>query len=211
VSDQLHHHRADQIIEQVLTPFGAEQALVAAMRQQAFDRREHQAGGDHVEREEVDAEKDAPVMRFVRLHVGATEQGRDERDHQRGDAECLARAEQHAEQGQRVTRDQGGVDDDAEAGPVAHRAQLRQREIFRPAHGEHEAQAGNGEDDREETGEPARTETTRLDRRLEITRQRCQEVTLHRFGPRRSASPYRSDGEHIVSRWQLIAAIRRLR
>ena len=64
--DRLDEHRAHQEIEEVLAPFDAEQALVAAMRHQPLERREHQAGQDHVEHEEVEPEEDAPALHIAR-------------------------------------------------------------------------------------------------------------------------------------------------
>src|SRR3546814_20821748 len=45
-AEYLHEHRADEIIEKILAPFGAKQALRPAMRKGAFEWREHEAGDE---------------------------------------------------------------------------------------------------------------------------------------------------------------------
>ena len=107
-----------EIVEQVLAPFDAEQPLLGAVREEPLDRREHQAGDEQVHDEEIEPEEDAPVARFLRLDVGAAEQRGGDADDQRGQAERLARAQQQAEQRQRVGREQHDVDRDAEAGQI---------------------------------------------------------------------------------------------
>src|SRR3546814_10035502 len=69
-------HRAEQIIAEILAPFGAEQSLSAAVREGALERCEHEAGDEQVDDEEIEPEENAPVARFGGLDIGADEQDR---------------------------------------------------------------------------------------------------------------------------------------
>src|SRR3546814_16897398 len=62
-AEYLHEHRADEIIEKILAPFGAKQALRPAMREGAFQGREHEAGDEQVDDEKVEPDEATPVAR----------------------------------------------------------------------------------------------------------------------------------------------------
>ena len=175
----LHHHRTDEVIEQVLAPLDAEQALLRAVREEPLDRREHEAGDEQVDDEEVQPEENAPGAHFRRLDVRSADQRRGKADDQRGRPQRLARAQQQAEQRQRIGGEQQRVDGKPELRPVLQRLQLGHGEKPRIAQRQHHAEAADREQQREEARKPARAEAAHLDRRLQIGFQVPEEITQH--------------------------------
>jgi len=147
--DNLHQHRADQVIEQILAPFVTEQPLMGIVRQDTLDRREHQPGGDHIHRKKVDAKEYPPAVNLMRLHIGAAKDRGRQRHQQRRHANRLVLAQQQAEQCQTIGAEQNKVSCQPKTGPIADNLQLRHGEPGWPAQRHHKGKARHAKNEGE--------------------------------------------------------------
>ncbi len=174
----LHEHRADEEVEQILAPFIAEQALVAPVRYEAFERGVHEAGRQQIDDEEIEPEEDPPTAGIIRFNRRAAQQGRAKANPERRHAQHLPRTQQQAQQGKCIARQQDHMDGSAKSAPVAHDLQFGRGEPGRKFECDHHDQPADREQQAEEPGEPARAKPPHFHRRFQIAHQ-CLKIACH--------------------------------
>ena len=97
VGEALHHHAADEIIEEVLAPLETEEFLALVTREEELDRHEKDAGEDDVEDEPIHAEENrARAAGDFLDRLRAAECCRQHDEEERGEAEDFILAQDQA-------------------------------------------------------------------------------------------------------------------
>jgi hypothetical protein len=111
--EDLDEEAADEVVEEIFTPFFAEKVLVGVVSKEAFDGDEEEAGENHIQHEPVQAEENAAGGGALGVSGGAAEDGGEQDEGDGGEAEDFIGAEDETQDAQREAGDEDAVDDEA--------------------------------------------------------------------------------------------------
>jgi hypothetical protein len=142
----LHQQAANQVIEKIFAPVGAEEGLVFMPGEEAFDGDEQEAGEDDVQYEPVEAKINVAGQFPARLHIRSTQYGCQQDNADGGETEDFVGAENQTDDRHCESADQQEVQTKAKGGGVIDIANRRYREQRRITNAKDKKQPGDGSD-----------------------------------------------------------------
>ena len=167
----LDHHAADEEIEKVFPPFLAEDELLFALREKAFDRNEKQPRKDDTEDKPIEPEKQRSGIGHNRGGSGPAEQRSEQRDCNADAAQHLFAAENEAQCGKGKGENEERVKAEAKPGIRREPAQFWCGERAGGAHGKNEEESADAEYQSECSADPPAAEFAKSGRRFQFAPQ----------------------------------------
>ena len=146
---------ADEEMQRVGGPAGAEHFLGRPLRKQPLERDEDHGEQQQVQQEPVEAQVEPPPCRAVNRHVGPAEQQRRQRQPDAGDGEGLACPQQRRQQPEQETCADDKLDHGTHHGQRIARPQIDLGQQLRVVQAGDRAQAQGAEKDGGRAAEPA--------------------------------------------------------